>query len=345
MFKKSPYPAIYYIYGNSKYREELEEMCKNFFPMCAKLTVSNPNGCGFKVECYDPNDLARFDVEIEKYEAWVQNYRKTDFNDVKVDYLDLDEITNGTNTRKTYNPKVSSDVNIGYLNWVINASRKQIAIREMKFLSNSSTKAGVYDLQFDDDHIIGIIPIGQAHDINKMIRKNLNGGEFKISCTDADLIGYIIEYLGEKEYRQNVIILGTGALANFDSTNALDGDISTKSFGLMPSTANRQDLVKIYPNDPEYKKLFLCTAFRAASDYKVQVWMKAVYPGGRTIEFFDNIFNTATDYKVQDDSWLSIELPECGFSEIQVFFSTKNEGVYPPVNTVYWSLWDIFFTK
>ena len=39
--------------------------------------MSNPNGCGFRVECFDPNDLSRFDVEIEKYEAWIQNYRKT----------------------------------------------------------------------------------------------------------------------------------------------------------------------------------------------------------------------------------------------------------------------------
>ena len=85
MFKKSPYPAIYYIYGNARYQEELEELCKSFFPMTSKLNMSNPNGCGFRVECFDQNDLSRFDVEIEKYEAWIQNYRKTDFSDLNND--------------------------------------------------------------------------------------------------------------------------------------------------------------------------------------------------------------------------------------------------------------------
>lgn len=341
MFKK-PYPAIYYVYGNSRYQEELEDLCKSFFPMTAKLQMSNPNGCGFRIECFDQNDLSRFDVEIEKYEAWIQNYRKTDFSDLNVDYLDLDEYIVGMNHRISYNPISDSIGNKAYINWIVNAHQKAIAIREIKFASASTTEEGTYDIRLGKDHITGTIPIGAAYESSKLIKKNLKGQSFGIGSLNSKLTGFIIEYQGVENRDFNIVY---HTLINPDFSNAFDGDINSRSSILLRSDLS--DTVWINIAKPEFRKLNICQTFRSVLARKVSMTVIARYFDGQqytnSVVIHQEQYDTYNDYLAHGDSWLNIDLPE-QYNQITILLSCwENDSPADP-NSVTWLIWDMFLS-
>ncbi len=342
IFKKQPYPAIYYIYGNARYQEELEELCKSFFPMTSKLVMSNPNGCGFRIECFDPNDLSRFDVEIEKYEAWIQNYRKTDFSDLNVDYLDLDEYIVGMNNRISYNPISDSIGNKAYINWIVNAHQKAIAIREIKFASASTTEEGTYDIRLGKDHITGTIPIGAAYESSKLIKKNLKGESFGLGSLNSKLTGFIIEYQGVENRDFNIVYY---TLINPDFSNAFDGDINSRSSILLRSDLS--DDVWINIAKPEFRKLNICQSFRSVLARKVRMTVTARYFDGQ--QYTDSVvvhqkeYDTHNDYLAHGDSWLNIALPE-QYNQITINLSCwENDSPADP-DSVTWFIWDMFLS-
>lgn len=342
MFKKSSYPAIYYIYGNARYQEELEELCKSFFPMTSKLNMSNPNGCGFRVECFDQNDLSRFDVEIEKYEAWIQNYRKTDFSDLNVDYLDLDDYIVGMNHRISYNPISDSIGNKAYINWIVNAHQKAIAIREIKFASTSTTEEGTYDIRLGKDHITGSIPIGAAYESGKLIKKNLKGESFGIGSLNSKLTGFIIEYQGVENRGLNVVHY---SLINPDFNNAFDGDINSRSTILLRSS--QSDFIWINISKPDFKKFNICQSFRSIMARTVVMTVETRYFDGQqytnTEVIHQEQYDTYNDYDAHGDSWLNLDLPE-QYNQIRISLSCWEGNSPADPNSVTWLIWDMFLS-
>lgn len=341
MFKK-PFPAIYYVYGNSRYQEELEDLCKSHFPMTSKLQMSNPNGCGFRIECYDPNDLSRFDVEIERYEAWIQNYRKTDFSDLNVDYLDLDDFVVGMNHRMSFSPNGDSISNKAYVNWIVNAHQKAIAIREIKFASASTTEVGTYDIRLGKDHITGTIPIGASYESSKLIKKNLKGESFGLGSLNSKLTGFIIEYQGVENRSLNVVY---SSMANPDWTDAFDGDIDTRSNILLRSDVS--DTVWINTTKPEFRKLNICQSFRSVIAREVQLIVKSRYFNGQQYEneqvLLNKAYDTYNDYLSHGDSWLNIDLPE-KYNQIVISLSCWEGNYRADPNSVTWVIWDMFLS-
>ena len=344
MFKKSPYPAIYYIYGNARYQEELEELCKSFFPMTSKLNMSNPNGCGFRVECFDPNDLSRFDVEIEKYEAWIQNYRKTDFSDLNVDYLDLDDYIVGMNHRISYNPISDSIGNKAYINWIVNAHQKAIAIREIKFASASTTEEGTYDIRLGKDHITGTIPIGAAYESSKLIKKNLKGESFGIGSLNSKLTGFIIEYQGV-ENRQ--IKLGYNTFGDADFSNAFDGDINTRSDVLLKSS--QPDYLVLDIDKPIYTKFNICHSFKSILDRDVTFKIVSRYYDPVLDDFthhtevINETYTTYNDFNAHNDAWVNIDLPE-KYTDFYITINCFEQGSPTDPDSVTWLIWDMFLS-
>ncbi|MDD2300639.1 MAG: hypothetical protein PHU69_13515 [Fermentimonas sp.] len=342
MFNKKHYPAIYYVYGNSRYQDELEELCKSHFPMTSKLRLSNPNGCGFRIECYDQNDLSRFDVEIERYEAWIQGYRKTDFSDLNVDYMDLDEYIVGMNHRISYNPISDSIGNKAYINWIVNAHQKAIAIREFKFASASTTEEGTYSIRLGRDHITGTIPIGAAYESSKLIKKNLKGESFGIGSLNSKLTGFVIEYQGVENREVNVVY---NNMPNPDWSNAFDGDINTKSDILLQSDVT--DTIWINTAKPEFRKLNICNSFKSEKATKVQLIVKSRYSNGEQYEneevLLNKIYDTHNDYDAHGDSWLNIDLPE-KYNQIVVDIGCWIGGSRADPNSVTWLIWDMFLS-
>lgn len=341
MFKK-PFPAIYYVYGNSRYQDELEDLCKSHFPMTSKLQMSNPNGCGFRIECYDPNDLSKFDVEIERYEAWIQNYRKTDFSDLNVDYLDLDEYIVGMNHRISYNPITDSIGNKAYINWIVNAHQKAIAIREIKFASASTTEEGTYDIRLGKDHITGTIPIGAAYESSKLIKKNLKGESFGLGSLNSKLTGFIIEYQGVENRELNITEC---TIPNASFENAFDGDINTRSSNKLRS--NLIDDVWIRVRKPEFRKLNICNSF--SSVLKRDVYQDVITYNHNGSQFVNaNVvhrgeYETYNDSNAHGDSWENIELPD-DYEYIRFNISCFENGVPADPNTVTWLIWDMFLS-
>lgn len=182
------YPSIFYIYGNRTFRDEIFNLVTKYFSTYSELNVSNPNGCGFKIESYDIGDLKSIEIELEPYEGWIQTERRNEFVDLNADLLDLDRYIAGCNKR----------LSTPYSFWAtyrINAGASLVAIRNMNVRAN--TGEGLepqYSIAFGDEEIITGLPMGSVLDSNKIIKKKLNGKKIKFTFTECTPVNIIVDY-------------------------------------------------------------------------------------------------------------------------------------------------------
>ena len=218
-------PAFYYVYGNKSYEEEIYNYLVDHFQNVIKLNLSSVTGCGFKFVSYDIGELRTLDVILENYEGWLQTGRRTDFNDLNSDFLDLDNFTVGCNHRLTPSSVITWDMQ--KIAWYVNAHKKTVAIRNLNY-ANTSGANGDITMMFGSDKIVNAIVNNIAIDSNKIIRKNLNGEVFSITGTNITFNGYVVEYKGD-EYR-NFKVESTSCTVKESApfTYISDGEINSR---------------------------------------------------------------------------------------------------------------------
>ena len=184
---KTPFPSIFYVYGNKTFEEDIKVYLMAHFNTSA-LNLSSPTGCGFKIESYDIGDLKALDIVLEKWEGWIQQSRRNDFNDLNIDLLDLDKFIAGCNNRVSTN-------DIAYLNFVIATHKGVICFRNLNFLAPGI--AGEYVLVLGSDTIRNAVPAGGAITDSKVYRKTLKSSDAGyIYGTDTVFTNAIMEFKG-----------------------------------------------------------------------------------------------------------------------------------------------------
>ena len=187
---KTPFPSIFYVYGNRTYQDEIEAAIANISNSYTPLNISNPSGCGFKLESFDIGDMRRLDIILETYEAWIQPSRRMEFNDLETNILDLDCYLPGCDNR------ISSN-DIAYVNFVITTHKGLIAFRNLNF--SAPGVAGEYVLVLGSDTIRNAIPAGASITDNKIYRKTLLRSDAGyIYGTDAIFTNAIMEFKGKE---------------------------------------------------------------------------------------------------------------------------------------------------
>lgn len=341
---KSAIPSIFYVYGNSQFREEIKAACIRLFPNVAELSIFNPNGCGFKVECYDINDLRQLDIDIEPYEGWIQTQRRNDFSDINADVQDFDRFIGGCNNRITFDSTGSSVWNKDYIKYKVNAHKDLVVVRNLNFTNNSALD-GFYRVIFGNDTVSGGIPIGATLDLNRVMRKTLNGETFEIQSDNASLTGFIIEYKGN-EYRKYDI---TGyPIGGSDITYWKDNDISTRYSWAMSASVSadfqchlkKAEYLK-NEEDSMYVKTFnFISAFRNAVDsgHHGNIIVRFKLDGVVVQEEnFNNVVSATSDTATSTD-WRRIEVNKI-IDEFDIFV----QSVELDYNTVY-NVWDVFLS-
>jgi archaellin len=184
---KNPFPSIFYVYGNKTYEEEIKAYLTAHFNT-TPLNLSSSTGCGFKIESYDVGDLKNLDIFLETVEGWIQQTRRTDFNDLETDLLDLDKYLAGCNNRISTN-----DYNT--INFILNVHKSTIAIRTINFIG--SPVAGSYIINMGNVPIHGTVPVNASVTDNRILKKTLSSSEsFTLAFTNCTLGGVLADYKG-----------------------------------------------------------------------------------------------------------------------------------------------------
>jgi hypothetical protein len=355
---KNAIPSIFYIYGNKNYEDEIETYIKgkfNYWP----LDISASTGCGFKIESYDIGDLKALDIQLEKYEGWIQQTRRTDFSDLEVDFLDLDNFTIGCNHRLT--PSSDPTWDMQKIAWFINASRKTVAIRNLNY-SNTSGALGNVTMTFGIDKIVNSIVTNSSIDNNRLIKKNLRDTVFSITGTNVSLDGYVIEYYGD-EYR-NFKLTGTSCTIKEGATlaRAIDYDIISRcAFSCNGGSAGGGiDFIDLTVNEGEYQYeteisgrylnlLFnpFSYAFDASQKMRVIIYLQTRKGTSfsQQTEILDETYAATTTLDVGNCQWLTIPIPEgVSFNIIRIYvWGLLADGVTTaPVNNLWFSVFEMF---
>jgi len=188
---KNPFPSIFYVYGNKTFEEDIKAYLSAHFTTSA-LNLSSSTGCGFKIESYDIGDLKALDIELEKYEGWIQPTRRTEFNDLETNLLDLDTFIAGCDNR------VSTD-DRDYLNFAIKSHLPSVVcVRSLNFAG--SAVAGSYELTMGDVKIKNSVPINGSLTDGRIYRRTLNtiGSDFDLQATDCTLNNALVEFKGKE---------------------------------------------------------------------------------------------------------------------------------------------------
>ena len=181
-------PAFYYVYGNKSYETDIETYLRDHFDNVINLNISSSMGCGFKFVTYDIGELRALDNQLENYEAWIQQTRRTEFNDLETNLLDLDHYLPGCDNR------ISSN-DIVYINFVIATHKGLIAFRNLNF--SAPGVAGEYVLVLGSDTIRNAVPAGASITDNKIYRKTLlRSDDGYIYGTDTVFTNAIMEFKG-----------------------------------------------------------------------------------------------------------------------------------------------------
>jgi hypothetical protein len=187
---KNPFPSIFYVYGNKTYEEDIKAYLSAHFNTSA-LNLSSSTGCGFKIESYDVGDLKNLDIELEKYEGWIQQTRRTEFNDLETNLLDLDKFIAGCDNR------ISTD-DRNYANFAIKAHLPSVVcIRSLNYLG--SGVAGDYTIYMGGVTIKNAVPINTSVTDNRIYRKTLlNTHDFDLQVSNCTLNNALIEFKGKE---------------------------------------------------------------------------------------------------------------------------------------------------
>lgn len=188
---KNAFPSIFYVYGNKTYEEDIKAYLTAHFNT-SQLNLSSSTGCGFKIECYDVGDLKNLDIELEKYEGWIQQNRRNEFSDLEVNLLDLDKFIAGCDNR------VSTD-DRNYLNFAIKSHLPSVVcVRSLNFLGSAS--AGSYELTMGDVTIKNSVPINGSITDGRIYRRTLSslGSDFDLQVTDCTLNNALVEFKGSE---------------------------------------------------------------------------------------------------------------------------------------------------
>ncbi len=344
---KSSTPSIFYIYGNKTFEEEIKAACLSLFPSVSQLNIYNPNGVGFKVECFDINDLRSLDIKLEPYEGWIQQTRRNDFSDINADVMDFDKFIGGCNNRITFDSTGTTVWNKDYITYKVNAHKDLVAVRNLNFTNNSAV-AGTYKVVLGNDSVNGGVPIGATLDLNRVIRKTLNGQSFAVQSTDASLTGFVIEYKGN-EYRNYDF---TGYPVNppeaRDSTYWRDNNITTRydyAMNVMVSQEWEVHLKKdeylVNKEDSMYIKNFnIICAFKNVVDVGHHGYLRIrFYKDGVQLqeEIYTNIdcHNSET---ADSDEWYSIAVNKT-IDKFEIFVYSEELDL----NTTF-MVWDCFLS-
>jgi len=349
---KSSFPAIFYVYANRTFKEELEAYLIAHFSSLTDLGISNATGIGYKIECYDVGELKALDVELEKYEGWIQQSRRTEFADVDTEFFDLDKFISGCNKRISYDPTNTSVENKQKIKWRVNANGKTVAVRNVNFTSSSGAVAGSYEIVLGNDKIAGGIPIGATIDINRVYRKSLNGEFFDVKSTDAYLTGYVIEFKAE-EMRSLVLETTTLNTTNFDHLQ--DDDYSTRwspdldglgSTGYHDYLTLRNPLGELYKEPAlPYTKLNMIMAFvdDMASRFNVRVLITTTLRNNDSFLYTTTVFDEYIETKTADeaqDGYYTIDLTQ-PFNRMTILFYLPSAEY---VHHSHVSLWEMFLS-
>jgi len=187
---KTPFPSIFYVYGNKSYQDEIEAAIANISNNYTSLNISNPSGCGFKLESFDIGDMKSLDIILETYEAWIQPNRRTEFTEINSDFLDLDSYTVGCNNR------ISTD-DRNFANFAIKSYLPSVVcVRSLSYLG--SGVSGSYTLYMGGDTIKNAVPINASITDNRIYRKTLTPSKgFDLQVADCILNNAMVEFKGK----------------------------------------------------------------------------------------------------------------------------------------------------
>lgn len=187
---KNAFPSIFYVYGNKTFEEDIKAyLMANFNTL--PLNLSSSTGCGFKIESHDIGDLKRLDIVLEAYEGWIQQTRRTEFNDLEVNLLDLDKFIAGCDNR------ISTESR-HYVNMAINTHIPSVVcVRSLNYLG--SAVAGSYTIQLGDVTIKNSVPINGTVTDGRVYRRTLTDTwSFDLNVTDCTLNNALIEFKGSE---------------------------------------------------------------------------------------------------------------------------------------------------
>jgi len=344
------FPSIFYIYASRTYKEEVEAYLSAHFESISDLNISNATGIGYKIECYDVGELKALDIELEKYEGWIQQTRRTEFSDVDTEFFDLDKFISGCNKRISFDSSNSSVENKEKIKWRVNANGKTVAVRNIN-VTSAGTVDGTYEIVLGSDKIAGGVPLGATIDINRVYRKNLNGEFFEVKTTDAYLTGYVIEFKGD-EWRRYYLENATISSANFE--NCRDEDYSTSWDALLTGAglAGYDDyLTLISPfGEPSkapplpYTKLNMVLSFEAASTFNVRVSIHTSMNNDGDVTYNLNVYDAEHTTKstpiAESDSYITIPLTK-EFNNIIINLYLPSPA-YAGLATMH--IWDMFLS-
>ena len=351
---KSEFPSIFYLYANRTYKEELEAYLLQHFSTVSNLNVSNATGIGYKIECFDVGDLKTLDVELEKYEGWIQQTRRNDFADIDTEFFDLDKFISGCNKRITFEPLIGSVWNKIQVEWRVNANRKTVAVRNLNVTSAGATD-GSYEIRLGKDKITGGVPLGATIDINRVYRKNLNGEEFRLITTDAYLTGFVIEFKVD-EFRNGITAYTT--LDTTDLDHMQDDDYTTRYSPVLNGggSSGCHDYFEIRINQGEiykepafpYTKLNMIISFQddnfTGARYNVLTSVYTVLKTESSFLYNTEVYHenhlTKTAAITGADSYISIDLTQ-PFNRFTVLFWLPN-AAYVGHTTLH--IWEMFLS-
>jgi len=347
-------PAVWYVYANKTYQEEIETYLSSHFSDVSTLTFSNSTGVGYKIISYDIGEIKTLDSFLEQYEGWVQQTRRNEFSDMETDFLDLDKYIAGCNRRITFDADSDSDSNILKLNWRVNAHKKIVAMRELNLMSNT-TEPGRYTLKMADDTISGGVPVGATIANTRIYRKNLKGEDFSFKIENCDCEGFIFEIKGD-EMRSLGYETTTLNMTNF--SNAQDNDYSTRwsptlygngSSGYHDYVGLKSPYGELYKEtELEYTKLNMIISFeddnflgdRYDVNMVVQTQTRNYDSFSPSTTIYDEDIETKIAAIADEDSYISIPITQ-PFNRINIFFWLPSVS-YVGHTTVH--IWEMFLS-
>ena len=220
IFGGSPPQSIFYVYGNVKFRIQIENEITQITETFFELPQPKFNLVGYKVVCYSNNDIARLDVNLSKYEGWIQGEKRRDYEDIEPGYTNFDKFATGCN----YRFHLTGQEFEYFAQFTKN---DYLAIRYLA-LKNTSLDMGEYTIEFNDsDKIHGYVLPESITENNNIYLKKLNDEQILITLSNASL---------EKITLEAENIFGSGCkdfkdLISFyyvdNKANIIDGSLST----------------------------------------------------------------------------------------------------------------------
>ncbi|MDD4482693.1 MAG: hypothetical protein PHP18_05695 [Bacilli bacterium] len=209
-------PSVFYVYGNIKYRAEIENEINKITDTFFDVPQSKYNLCGFKIVSYSLNDISKLDISLSKYEGWIQTEKRRDYEEIDVGYTNFDKFTTGCNYR--YYFKDSTDINV-----YSKLFKSYLGIKQISIINDNATY-GTYEIDLDDnDKVTGIVNALSTYENNNIYVKNLFGKSLIMSTSNCDLINLSVEINNKLE--KNFTLEGRESEPGIE--NIRDFDLST----------------------------------------------------------------------------------------------------------------------